>query len=138
MKYAVLKGNTRYYSDPGCSIDPDPQIIQLLQILGKNQLSSSVDEKEKGLKEWHKICHSPQKVRVLGIPFYSHFAHVMVKADYDMKMLVDGSDTLNLPGFNALTKMTLQRVKTDLLQGGQASIPLAAMNRFWFYPGENC
>ena len=31
LKYASLKGNTYYYSEPGCSIDPDPEMHEALQ-----------------------------------------------------------------------------------------------------------
>ncbi|MDP3013996.1 MAG: hypothetical protein Q8M92_07130, partial [Candidatus Subteraquimicrobiales bacterium] len=31
MMYAELKGNTYYYSNPGCSIDPDPNVLNNLQ-----------------------------------------------------------------------------------------------------------
>ena len=83
-KYASLKGYTYYYSAPGCSIDPNPKTIQKLQQVGGKILSTS-GEVESSLKQWHAICSQPQKVRVLGIPFDSRFAKVMVDADYYMK-----------------------------------------------------
>ncbi|MEW6607347.1 MAG: DUF1598 domain-containing protein [bacterium] len=138
MSYRVKRGNVYYYSNPGCSIDPDPDVIQKLQTLGQQIFnhSSSTRIKE-GIEKWHSICQLPQNVRVLGIPFDTHFAVVMVKADYDMKTLVDGSDSLNIPGFTSLTDMTLEKAKNDIVQEKPLSIPLYSMNRFWFYPGEN-
>jgi len=138
LKYATRKGNTIYYSNPGCSIDPSPQVMKELDVIGKKIFrSSSPAVVEKYIKEWHQRCQSPQQVVVLGIPFHTRFAWVMVKGDYDMKQLVDGSDSLNLPGFISLTDMTLEIAKSDIIQGKPVSIPLSSMNRFWFYPGKN-
>lgn len=138
LKYTERRGNIHYYSDPGCSIDPDEKIIQKLDILGQQILNSTSSEQvEKGIKDWHSICQSPQRVRVLGIPFDTRFAWVMVKADYDMKRIVDGYDSLNISGLSSLTDMTLDKAKSDIIQGRRISIPISSMNRFWFYPGEN-
>ena len=135
-KYAPLKGNTYYYSAPGCSIDPNPETIQRLQQVGRGILSSS-GEMEKGLRKWHTICGESQKVRVLGTPFDSHFAKITVDADYYMKRLVNGSVSLGIEGFESLTDMTLSKAKEDVIQGRPISIPLSSLNRFWFFPGEN-
>ncbi len=135
-KYAPLKGYTYYYSAPGCSIDPNPKTIQKLQQVGGKILSTS-GEVESSLKQWHAICSQPQKVRVLGIPFDSRFAKVMVDADYYMKELVDGSVSSEIPGFISLTDMTLAKVKKDVVQRRPISVPFLCMNRFWFFPGKN-
>jgi hypothetical protein len=138
LKYAKKRWFTYYYSNPGCSIDPNPKVIKRLQVLGNQIISSSYPGGiEQGIDKWHEISRSPQKVRIIGIPFHTHFSWVMVKADYDMKKLVDGSDILNIPGFTSLTDITLDRAKSDVIQGRPLSIPLCSMNRFWFYPGEN-
>jgi hypothetical protein len=138
LKYTERRGNIYYHSDPGCSIDPDEKIIHRLDILSQKILrSTSFEEVEKGIKEWHRICQSPQKVRVLGIPFDTRFGWVMVTADYDMKRIVDGYDSLNIPGFSSLTDITLDKAKSDIIQERDVSIPFSSMNRFWFYPGEN-
>ncbi|TSA10228.1 MAG: DUF1598 domain-containing protein [Deltaproteobacteria bacterium] len=138
LKYATLKGNTYYYSDPGCSIDPNPKVIHELEEIG-NQINrrSSIQEINQEIQNWHRVCRSPQQVRVLGIPFNTRFAWVMVKADYDMKQLVDGSDVLDIPGFTSLTEMTMELSRNDVLAGRPISIPLRSMNRFWFHPEKN-
>jgi hypothetical protein len=61
----------------------------------------------------------------------------MVKADYDMKRLVNGSDSLDIPGFSSLVDMELEQAKTDILNNKSISVPLSGLNRFWFHPGEN-
>lgn len=136
LKYAPLKGHTYYYSAPSCSIDPNPKTIQQLQQIEGNILSNSKEAKS-SLEQWHAVCSQPQKVRVLGIPFDSRFAKVMVDADYYMKRLVDGSVSLEIPGFISLTDMTLAKIKEDIIQGRSISVPLVCMNRFWFFPGKN-
>jgi hypothetical protein len=135
--YAELRGNTRYYSYPGCTIDPDPEVMGDLQDIGiKINESPTFKEVEKKIKSWHEICGSPQKVDVMGIPFDSRFAEVMVKADYDMKSLADGSDSLHIEGFISHTDMYLQEVKKDIAKEQPVSMNLS-MDRFWFYPGKN-
>ena len=137
MKYAELKGNTNYYSNPGCSIDPDPQVMAKLDEIG-NQLkkSSQTSEVEKALEQWEKVCSSPQEVRVMGIPFNSHFAWVMVKADYDMKKIADGTHELNLLWFSTLSDLQMEEAKKQYIHGHSTASSNESMNRFWFYPGE--
>ena len=135
-KYAPLRGNTYYYSAPGCSIDPNPKTIQRLQQVGRGILSGS-GEMQNTLRKWHTICGEHQKVRVLGIPFDSRFAKITVDADYYMKRLVNGSVSLAIDGFESLTDMTLNNAKEDVIQNRPISIPLSCLNRFWFFPGEN-
>jgi len=138
MKYAELKGNSYYYSNPGCSIDPDTRVVNDLQQIA-NQIFSSSDPEiiQKNLDQWQNVCRQPQWVRVIGIPFNTRFGKVMVEADYYMKRLVDGSVKLDIEGFTSLTDMTLNMVKEDLDKGRPISINLCSINRFWFSPGEN-
>jgi len=134
--YARREGNTTYYSFPGCTIDPDPQTMQRLDAIGARIQASSREGVEKELKQWNRTCVEPQNVGVMGVPFDTRFARVMVEADYDMKRIVDASDTLNLPGFQSLIDMKLAKVRQALLQNKPAQIS-TGMNRFWFYPGPN-
>lgn len=136
MKYAELKGNTYYYSAPGCSIDPDPKVLNRLQVVS-NRIASNQNPKsvQTVLDEWRRVCRMPQKVRVLGIPFHSRFGKIMVEADYDMKRLVDGSVDVDISGFSSLSDMTMSIARNALQKGEPVS--LASLNRFWFYPGQN-
>lgn len=136
--YAPLKGNTYYYSPPGCSIDPDPDVLNSLQQIS-SQISSSSNpaEVQKYLNQWRSVCSQSQQVRVMGVPNDSRFAKMMVEADYYMKRLVDGSVTLDIPGFTSLMDMTLSIASRDIQEGKPISVPLSFMNRFWFSPGEN-
>lgn len=137
LKYARLEGNTYHYANPGCSIDPSESVVLYLQSVGQEILNSeTLKDRDQGITKWRKVCKLPQAVQIFGVP-PSHFSAVMVKADYDMKRLVDGSDHLKLQGFRSLTDMTLDLVKEDVMNGKAVSVPLSTMNRFWFYPGKN-
>lgn len=135
LKYATVRGNTRYYADPGCSIDPDPIVIQELQTAANAISQGKVEEDV--LKNWDSVCSRPQAVRTMGIPATTHFANVLVDADYFMKRLVDGSESLGLESFTSLLDMTLAQAKEEILADGRTTIPVESMNRFWFYPGQN-
>lgn len=139
LSYAPLEGGVYQYSYPGCSIDPNPQVIQRLQAVGHKVFGAPSDEKgmERTLSEWGSVCESPQAVRVIGIPFDTHFAQVMVQADYDMKLLADGSDALDTPGFQSVADMEVERARGELLGGQKFTIPPPVLNRFWLFPGEN-
>ena len=73
----------------------------------------------------------------MGIPFNTRFAQVMVKADYDMKRIVDGKDSLSIEGFESLTGMKLNQIREDIINNRPSRVSIGGMNRFWFYPGEN-
>ncbi len=142
LHYATLKGNTYYYSVPGCSIDPDPGVLRELQeVAGRISSGSDPSGVQNRLNKWRNVCGKPQKVRVLGIPFNTRFGKVMVDADYYMKRLVDGSVTLDIKGFKSLTDITLDLVREDIrksMKSGKPvsiSIPQQSMSRFWFFPG---
>ncbi len=134
--YAKKKGYTTYYEYPGCSIDPVPSTMLALNKVKKRlQASSSMQTTNKHIRKWNKICKQPQNVRVEGLPFHSHFAHVLVKADYDMKLLADGSDDLGIPGFLGVSKITMAEIE-HRVKNNQPMPPMSMTNRFWFYPGK--
>lgn len=137
-KYARREGNTLYYTNPGCSIDPDPNTVKKLNKLADRILrGDTIEDVDRGIEKWHAICKRPQKVRVLGIPFNTHFARVMVEADYYMKNLTNGSVQLGIDGFSSMIDMTMSRIKEDVVAQRPVSVAISAMNRFEFYPGEN-
>ncbi len=135
MLYARREGNTRYYTAPGCSIDPDPKTIRQLQ-----QAQSRHDDSESGyqalIREWEAIGRQPQQVRVLGVPYDTRFASVMVDADYYMKRLSNGSVDLGIPGFTSVMAMNVEETKKEF-RSGITSQPSNSLNRFWFCPGES-
>jgi len=137
LKYAQQEGNTRYYSNPGCSIDPDPGVVRQLSEIGRQiGATEAPDEVEGLLAQWCEVSKQPQRVRVMGVPFDSHFASVMVQADYDLKRLVDGSVPLQTPGVTSLVEMMMAAAQNDLAHGRALRGPASFMSRFWFYPGQ--
>lgn len=135
LLYAQVRGRTRYYAAPGCSIDPDPQTMRDLRAL---KCSNVADPEQVRLFEqkWDEIGRRPQKVRVMGVPFDSRFAKVMVDADYYMKRLVNGSVNLDIEGFASMSDLGVEQAKKAFTQGRSGSLGGYSMNRFWFSPGE--
>ena len=137
MKYARFEDNTYYYHNPGCSIDPNPGVIAKLQDLSQRiNAVTTVAGKDSALQAWHDICGQPQTVKVFGVPFESRFASIMVEADYLLKSITDGSYTLDVPGFTGLLPAIRGQMEEDVKAGKSISVGIAAMNRFWFYPGD--
>jgi len=134
LKYAERKGNTVTYSHPGCSIDPAPAVMHDLQMIGES-IQRTEEIEEARFREWERVCGRPQTVKILGIPFATHFSRILVDADYCLKRLVDGSDSLGLDSFSSIPDMTLADAKEQIIRDGKTSIPLESMNRFWLYPG---
>jgi hypothetical protein len=138
LKYAVVKGNVREYTYPGCSIDPRAEYLRNLQTIEQQMgAQTSPEGKEKTIEAWGRECVKPQSVRVMGIPFDTHFAQVMVKADYDLKRLVDGSDHVDVPGLVSISDRNMDEAKIAMSQKKKVQLPGAKLNRFWLYPGNN-
>lgn len=135
--YAKTRGRVRYYSAPGCSIDPDPNVIQELQNIGDRMRAGGPGNRMEDIEaDWSRAGRSPQNVRVMGVPFDSRFAKVMVDADYYMKRLVNGTVQLDIPGFVSLSDLKADEAREELKRGGKFTDPGQSLNRFWFSPGE--
>ncbi|GIW94892.1 MAG: hypothetical protein KatS3mg110_2933 [Pirellulaceae bacterium] len=71
----------------GCSIDPDPEGLQRLQQflgrVGRNVSRVGVDRLVAEMKQ----VLGPQRVTVSGVSDKTHFAQVLVEADYRMKLI---------------------------------------------------
>ena len=126
LKYAEIKGRTRYYTAPTVSIDPKPEVLRQLDVIG-------IDDAER----WRRVCQQFQTVRILGIPFDSRFAKTMVHADYDLKKLVGGPDNHHITGLVSLTGMRLLKTRQDMATGRASEQSVSSMHRFWFSAGDN-
>ncbi len=136
--YATPQGKVKVSAYPGCSIDFDPPVVSKLAGLGaKIGQVHTADEMEGLLATWEEMAKSPQRVRVLGVPRTSHFAAVMVKADYALKTLVNGSDPSGVPGLTSLPDALLAATQEELRRKpGEPSL-LSLFSRFWFFPGQS-
>jgi hypothetical protein len=136
-EYADREGNTIIYSYPGCSIDPDPETLRDLEhVMDRFRGDRNGSSTEAALEEWHRTCRRPQQVSVFGVPFQSRFAKTMVVADYGMKRIADGSDSLPIPGFRSFMDMVMDTMKSAVVRGDRLAMPIHPFNSFWFYPGE--
>lgn len=134
--YAEQRGNTLYYSTPGCSIDPDPTVVAELQRIGRGILGASTPEAiEVAIERWRSKCSAPQQVSILGVPS-SRFARIMVEADYLMKRIVDGSQEAGVEGFLGLPARATQALLQEASGGSIPQMTFSPVNRFEFFPGE--
>jgi hypothetical protein len=137
MKYVREEGKKRYYSDPGCSIDPTPEVLAKAKKYEEQEPRQAPFAEKKAWTEGYlRIWTEPQQVRVMGIPFDSRFAWVMVAADYEMKKLADNAEKLKVPGFVSMTDLLRQQRKKALQSKG-VSDSTSILSRFWFHPGDN-
>jgi hypothetical protein len=122
----------RRWSPPSCSIDPYDEVIAYLE-----KVRGLMDElaRQDGVgtaayatvkQRWKEAGESLQRVSVLGALFESRFADVMVRADYDMKLVLDGSHPVAVPGFRSMRDLMRQ----DIARGLKP--PRSMMNRYWF------
>ena len=110
----------------GCSIDPRPEGLAAMQTflksLGRVNPQASADQIVAGLAE----SLGPQKVSVDGVSPATHFAQVLVEADYRMKLIGIGLEP-------APVKMTTW---IDLASG--AAVAANALQRWYFVPDYRC
>jgi hypothetical protein len=89
-----------------CSIDPTPEGIQRLQaVLDRQRALRSVNPAQ--LEPVMKEAMGPQVISLTGIPTDSHFARVLVSADYHMKRLamnIDRAPISRFPSYLDLAK----------------------------------
>ncbi len=110
----------------GCTIDPTPEAMQRLQQFTR-QIPRSVPQQQRelvgvqiarGMREALGLA----PIRVFGVPAESHFAEVLIEADYRMKRIGIGLETPPVKMASYL----------DLLGGN------APMQRWWFTPNYTC
>jgi hypothetical protein len=110
----------------GCSIDPTKEGLAKMQdylrTVGKVNPKGGADQIVAGMRE----ALGPQTVTVQGVPAGSHFAQVLVEADYRMKLIGIG---LERPP----VKMP---VWVDLAAAG--AVAANALQRWYFVPDYEC
>ena len=103
----------------GCSIDPVPQQLADLQKFVRQGEPASVQEVEARFNQMDDIL-GMQTVRIDGIPPDSHFATMLVEADYRMKRIAIGLEVPAVKGLKSHLAMLGARGNT--------------IQRWWFIP----
>jgi len=110
----------------GCSIDPRPEGLAAMQAfmrqLGRVNPRASVAEIVAGMQD----ALGSQTVRVDGVHAGSHFARVLVEADYRMKLIGIGLERPPVP----------MKSWIDLASSG--SVAANALQRWYFVPDYRC
>jgi hypothetical protein len=106
----------------GCSIDPKPEGLaamqQFLRQTGRVNPRANVDQIVGGMKE----ALGTQVVSVQGVSPATHFAQVMVEADYRMKLIGIGLETPPV------------RMKTWIDLASAGAVAANALQRWYFVP----
>jgi hypothetical protein len=95
-----------------CSIDPTPEGVQRLNAYLKNQKTFQPSVKE-GIEKNLGL----QKITITGVPATSHFAYVMLAADYRMKryaMGLEAAPIKGLPSYLEMIQKASARPSADL------------------------
>lgn len=110
----------------GCSIDPTQEGLarmqQFLRSLGSRAVPSQTNYIVQGLRNSLGL----QTVRVVGVPPDTHFAQVMVEADYRMKLIGIG---LERPPI---------KLASYVDAASPAQVSRNALQRWYFMPDYNC
>ena len=133
MLYSEKRGDTNFYSDPSCTIDPNIDSWNRLDELDTHHESDDNISKD---KVWETICGEPQSVKVFGIPANSHLASVMVNADYFLKEVSNGMKKVStIEGFQSLQDMRKAIVIESYKNGKEPHLG-SPVNRFEFTSGD--
>ncbi len=85
-----------------CSIDPTPEGLQQLRAhVSKLRTIGNPTQTAQGIEQ----ALGPQRVSITGVPPTSHFARVMVAADYRMKRLAMGFEQAPIRGLPSFLSM---------------------------------
>ena len=111
----------------GCSIDPTQEGLaamqQFLRSTGRHATPAQTQYLANGLRSSLGL----QNVRVDGVPADTRFAHVLVEADYRMKMIGIGLERPRIRGLQSFV---------DLASPAQVS--RNALSRWYFVPDYKC
>ena len=109
----------------GCSIDPTQEGLQRMQEFLRNMGGSATPDQTQYIVDGLRTNLGLQTVRVMGVAPTTHFAQVLVEADYRMKLIGIGLEP-------PLVKMTTFIDKADPSQARNA------LMRWFFVPDYKC
>lgn len=110
----------------GCSIDPTPEGLERMQDFLRQVGGFATPNHTQTIVEGLRSSLGLQKITVLGVPANSHFAQVMVEADYRMKLIGIG---LERPPIALASYVD---------RANPANVSRNAMQRWYFVPDYDC
>lgn len=136
----TLGGLTRIY---GYLIEPAAKDVILIGSAAAGGQSIRADDLVNGLKLVYRDgivpmisldpdptdLSGPQQVRLIGVPRETHFARVMVEADYAMKKIAFGASPVSGGSFRSASQLTL-----DHMERGSADDRV--YSRYWLTPAQ--
>lgn len=116
----------------GCSIDPTPEGLANMQkflreVTGRVATGEVTRNDENAIVEGIHNSLGLQKVRILGISPDTHFAQLLVEADYRMKLIGIGGEPSGIAKLKSYAELA-----------DAAQISRNAMQRWWFVPNYEC
>lgn len=112
----------------GCSIDPAPEALKRLREFQRTVPRAVADRDQPAVAAWiHgglQTALGEGNVRVFGVSAATHFARVLVEADYRMKLIAIDLEPPPVP------------LRTFL--GSLQSAPPNTLQRWWFRPDDRC
>jgi hypothetical protein len=122
------KDGTDYNKSAAISIDPDPEIFHRL-----HDIQTSTPD---GRRQYAELCKSPQTVRVDGFQRHTRVAKILVDADYKMKRISQGIETLAISSpFPGDFEAKIREWRSQINSGrNPAGSPI--LTRYWFTPGR--
>ncbi|HEX7377577.1 MAG TPA: DUF1598 domain-containing protein [Pirellulales bacterium] len=111
----------------GCSIDPKPEGLARMQQFLREIRPRATPDSEQEIVEGLQSSLGLQKVSILGVSPATHFAQVMLEADYRMKLIGIGVEH---PG--------VKKMKSFVDLANPSQISASALQRWWFVPDYKC
>lgn len=110
----------------GCSIDPTPEGLARMQEFLRTMGGSATPDQTEFIVDGLRTALGLQKVAIRGISPNTHFAQVMVEADYRMKLIGIG-----------LERPPVQ-LRSYVDRANPATVSRNAMQRWYFVPEYKC
>ena len=122
------KDGTDYSKRAAISLDTNPEVFHRLHEFQ----TANVD----GRRKYAELCKTPQKVRVDGMIRHTRVAKVLIDADYRMKRVGQGLETLPISSpFPGDFEAKIREWRAQLEAGQEPDVP-SNLTRYWFTPGH--
>lgn len=115
---------------PYCSLDPTPQSVLRTDELFRQGVPRQAERMPAFVAQLRDAT-GPQQTVIGGVPRNSHHARVMIEADYRMKKLSQGLESL--PGLSSCLDLTIAEARKSIDATGRLPAGGASMSRFWFH-----